>query len=83
MELAESSLTLGKNKLLAILATISSSKPRIASTLFSIHCAITAALTLVRSTSFAKEDGNFVERSSLFCAAFDAIDAVPLIEGMT
>lgn len=67
---------------MAILATISSSKPSKVSIFFSIHWDTTAVLTFVRSTGVAKEVGNFVDRNSLFCAALDAIDAVPLIVGI-
>ncbi len=78
----ESSFNLGKNKLMAILATISSSKPNIVSIFFSIHWDMTAVFTLVKSTAVAKDGGNLVERSSLFWAAFDAMDAVPFMDGI-
>ena len=38
--------------------------------------------TLVRSTGFAKEGGNLVERRSLFWAELEAIDAVPFMDGI-
>lgn len=48
----------------------------------SIHWDKTAVLTLVRSTGLAKEAGNLVFRRSLFWAALEAMDEVPLMEGM-
>ena len=65
-----------------MLATISSSKPSMDSICFSIHCDMTAVFTFVKSTGLAKEGGNFVERRSLFWAVLEAMDAVPLIDGI-
>jgi hypothetical protein len=78
----ESSFSLGKNKLIAMLATISSSNPSVDSIFVSIHWDKTAVFTLVRSTGFAKEGGNLVERRSLFLAELEAMDAVPFMDGI-
>jgi hypothetical protein len=65
-----------------MLDTISSSNPKMDSIFFSIHWAITVALTFVRSTGIAKDDGNLVDRRSLVCATLEGMDAVPLMDGI-
>ena len=61
-----------------MLATISSSKPRMDSISFSIQRVSTDVLTLVKSTGWEKEGGNLVDRRSLVCAELDEIDDVCL-----
>jgi hypothetical protein len=81
--ISSSVFTLGKNKLTAIDATISSSNPKIFSISFSIHNVITAVLIFDVSICWENEDGNFVDRRSLFLEASEAIDAVPFIDGIS
>jgi hypothetical protein len=77
-----SSESSGRNKLMAVDETISSSKPRIDVTLCSIHWVNTGLLTLCRSTGLAKQLENLVFLRALFLALESATDKVPLMDGM-
>jgi hypothetical protein len=72
----------GRNKLTAVLDTISSSKPSSWVILVSIHCLSTAWCTFETSTGLLKLAGNFVAFRALLSARESETDAVPLIDGM-
>jgi hypothetical protein len=71
-----------RNKFDAVLATISSSKPRIEATCFSIHCDITGTLTFASLTFLENVSGNFVCFSCFAIAWSSDTLAVPLIVGI-
>jgi hypothetical protein len=72
----------GKNKLIAVDETISSSNPRMAVTFCSIHCVKTAWLIFSKLTGLEKLFGNRVAFSALLRARASDTEAVPLMEGM-
>ena len=72
----------GKNKLIAVEETISSSNPSIEVTFCSIHCVKTGLLTFSKLTFFEKFFGNRVDLRALLRARASETDAVPLMDGM-
>jgi hypothetical protein len=70
----------GRNKLMAVEETISSSNPRMEVTFCSIHWVRMGLLTFSRSTVDRKFFGNRVFRSSFCLARESETDAVPLTE---
>lgn len=72
----------GKNKFIAVDATISSSKPSNSVILRSTHCDITGMLIFCKFTSVEKLDGNVVVLSNFFIAWSSSTLIVPLIVGI-
>ena len=77
-----SELSEGKNRLIAVEETISSSNPRIDVTFCSIHCSRTDLFTFSRLTDLPKLRGNFVFFKAFSLARESETDAVPLIVGI-
>lgn len=73
----------GKNRLTAVLCTISSSKPKQSAICFSIHCTRTARFSFVKSSTVLwKLAGNLVVLSALLSARESSTEEVPLIAGI-